>query len=442
LSLTTPELARQLDRLRPAVIASKRRLFPRLSIEDLEDAYSQVVEEILRRRLTFDTDTQLAAYLHKALTNRARDITRSGAYRTAPLALTDDSPFAAADRDDPGHHALAGQARERLREFLAEISEQDRTIAYLYLDPGHDWTPRQIAAELKLPKDQIESSVNRTRTSFSRFTAQAVRPGAICNRRRSDVLEWQQTGVIPRVLRIHMSYCHSCRMQHRGATDAVRAAILPLIPAAALPLTTAGALSRLYHSAGAHPTTQRLSQALTRWRKLAPVGGGGGAAIAAKLAATTAVITATAALGAVDSNHTPHHHHHHHRLVAHLAAATTPATSAPAQTPAISQTVTTPTVQTLTAATTSTPTPTVATSTTTTATTTTVATPPPPNENTLAVSGSAGDQTATATSESGPPPTPNENSAPTATNNANSSTKNSSSASANTLPAPSGPPPP
>ena len=190
MSLTTPELARQLDRLRPAVIASKRRLFPRLSIEDLEDAYSQVVEEILRRRLTFDTDTQLAAYLHKALTNRARDITRSGAYRTAPLALTDDSPFAAADRDDPGHHALAGQARERLREFLAEISEQDRTIAYLYLDPGHDWPPRQIAAGVnsrvlcRFPRSRPSSSSPRTR---SRAASTARAPvSAASPHRRSD----------------------------------------------------------------------------------------------------------------------------------------------------------------------------------------------------------------------------------------------------------------
>ena len=408
------------------MITSKRRDFPQLTVEDLQDAYSQVVEEILRAGTQFDTDSHLAAYVRKAVANRALDITRSGAYQTVPLEPGHDSTDLGDDQVDPDRHVLAGQARVLLREFLVELSDNDRLIGYLLLDPDHEWTPRQIAAHLKLPKEEIEGSIKRTRISFGRFTAQAVRPGAVCNRRRRDVLAWQQTGAIPLTLRIHLTHCHGCRAQHHDARTAVRSAMLPLIPATGVPVAGLGGLSRLYHAAGTHPATARVNESLDRWRKFAPVGGGGGTAIAVKLAATGAVITATAALSVVATHTATHHQRPHHRVARAAEITTTAATTAAPVAPTL-ETLTAPT--TVTKSTTST-TPT------TTSSTTTVS-PPPPNANPApATNESTAERSAGTTAVSAPPP--NANPAPA------SSTRHTSGTTATeaTLPAPGGAPPP
>jgi hypothetical protein len=132
-------------------------------------------------------------------------------------------------------------------------------------------------------------------------------------------MAWQQTGTMPLTLRLHLRRCHSCRSELRRGQQAVRGAILPLIPAGAIPLAGGGVFSRLYDAAGAHPASQRVGDAFVRARKVAPVGGGGAAALTAKLVAATAVLTATAALHAVTSGHSTRQVHRH-PSVTHAAA--------------------------------------------------------------------------------------------------------------------------
>ena len=222
----------------------------------------------------------------------------------------------------------------------------------------------------------MRASLRRTSVSLSRFQALLTRPGAFCQRRRRDVLEWQRTGVVPLALRIHLSRCATCRAQHHTARTAVRHAILPLLPATALPVARAGALSRMWHVAGAHPVTQRIDDAMSRWRKVAPVGGGGSAAIAARLATAGAIATVsgfTAALHAITS-HPPAHPHVRHVTVHHLAihrlaVAPNPSTLARAASTVTSRPVLRPAAYT--------------TTTTSTTTSTRAAAPPPPNANPL-----------------------------------------------------------
>jgi RNA polymerase sigma factor (sigma-70 family) len=380
-SWTVPELAERVEQLRPSVLASKRREFPRLAHADLEDAYSQAVEGIIRGDALFEEEAQLAAYLHRAVSNLARNQIRDTARHAIPL---EQAAVGVQARDlstaDPEDRLLAAKARALLNEFLAELSEQDRTIAYLHLDPAYECTPRQIARELNVPYQQVRASLRRTSVNLSRFQALLTRPGAFCQRRRRDVLEWQRTGVVPLALRIHLSRCATCRARHRTARTAVRRAILPLLPATALPVARTGALSRMLHAAGAHPVTQRIDGAMSRWRKVAPVGGGGSAAIAAKLATAGAIATVsgfTAALHAITS-HPPAHPHvrhvtAHHLAIHRLAGAPNPSTPARAASTVTSRPVLRPAAYTTT--TTST--------TTLTTTSTRAAAPPPPNANPL-----------------------------------------------------------
>lgn len=377
MSWTVPELAERVQQLRPTVLASKRREFPRLADADLEDAYSQAVEGIIRGDALFEEEAQLAAYLHRAVSNLARNQIRDTARHAIPLeqaAVGVQVPDVSTA--DPEERLLAAKARALLNEFLAELSEQDRTIAYLHLDPAYECTPRQIARELNVPYQQVRASLRRTSVNLSRFQALLTRPGAFCQRRRRDVLEWQRTGVVPLALRIHLSRCATCRAQHHTARTAVRHAILPLLPATALPVARAGALSRMWHAAGAHPVTQRIDDAMSRWRKVAPVGGGGSAAIAAKLATAGAIATVsgfTAALHAITS-HPPAHQDVRHVMVHHLAihrlaVAPNPSTPARAASTVTSRPVLRPAAYT--------------TTTTSTTTSTRAAAPPPPNANPL-----------------------------------------------------------
>jgi RNA polymerase sigma factor (sigma-70 family) len=322
-SLTAPELAAQLDKLRAPILDSKRRDFPRLPAEDLEDAYSQAVEGILRNRLEFETEAKLAAYLHRAVANLARNVANSHAHRDSPL---DDHLQGLGAEDDLDERVLGDQARAVLWEFLAEQrSEQDRTIAYLSLDPAHGLTARQIASELDLPYAEVRTSLKRSELRLSRLAANIARPGAFCHRRRGDVADWQQTGIVPLALRFHVGHCRNCRARYHHATVAAHRAFLPMIPPA-----TAGALSRLCHTTATHPLALRAQDAVSRWRKVVPVGGGG-AAVAAKLAATTAVLTAAAALHAVaTANHRPDHPHRpaiHHAAVRAASADQQPSAS-------------------------------------------------------------------------------------------------------------------
>ena len=133
MSWTVPELAERVEQLRPSVLASKRREFPRLADADLEDAYSQAVEGIIRGDARFEEETQLAAYLHRAVSNLARNQIRDTTRHAIPL---EQAAVGVQVRDvataDPEDRLLAAKARALLNEFLAEPSEQDR--------PSHIYT--------------------------------------------------------------------------------------------------------------------------------------------------------------------------------------------------------------------------------------------------------------------------------------------------------------
>lgn len=331
--LTLDEVAVQLDRMRATVIGAKARDFPTIPRAELENAYGDISVDALKR--TFGTEMELARFVHEGLRHDALDLAKSAAFR-----ITSSLSGTIASSDSLDHRVLQHEARELLHEFLAELSEEDRKIAYLHFDPDYDWTPRRIADALSLPRGEVKRTLDRVGIRLRRFAALAIAPGALCSHRRREVLQWQSTGVMPLSLRLHLRRCQRCRSEQRQAILGVRSAILPLVPIASLPATATGAFARLYHAAVVHPSVVRSNEVVARIRKAAPVGGGGGAALAAKLAATTAVVTAGAALHAVSGSPAPTRPTHRHARAAGIhsrrahgaAAAAVTATAPPTTT--------------------------------------------------------------------------------------------------------------
>lgn len=433
--MNVEQLAWELDEIRSAVIEHARHAFPTLALEDLEDCYGKGTEAALAG--SFACREELAAFMHVAVRHAAIDVKRSARWsRTGPLH--DDLAGRLAGGEDPAEVVHGRHHRDLLREFLAELDDQDRWIAFLHLDPDHEWTLRQIARALDLPRPEVDRSLKRLRISLSRFGALSLRPGAMCHRRREDVLEWQATGRMPLALQIHMRHCHTCAGQYRDARTALRSAILPLLPAGALPAAGIGMLSRAYRAAGAHPATGRANDALARVRKLAPVGGGGGAAVAAKFAVTTAAVVGVAALHAVTSTPKPAVRPQHH----HAALARVANTTAPVLAPMRSVTTVAHTMATVRAARTAL----VTSATTSTTASAKVAVAPPPNAtsaspaSTKATIASAGATASSAAARTGvaPPPVQPASSA----TGAHSTTNSSGTSTIAGPPAPGGAPPP
>lgn len=229
--------------MRATVIAAKLRDFPAIPRAERENAYGDVTVDTLKR--SFASTAELARFVHEGLRHDALDLAKSAAFRntsslTAMIASTENLE----------NNILEHEARELLHEFLAELSEDDRKIAYLHFDPDYDWTPRRIADALALPRTEVKRTLDRVGIRLRRFAALAIAPGALCSHRRREVLQWQSTGVMPLALRLHLRHCHRCRSEHRQAIAGVRSVILPLIPSRR---------SQQRHQAHSRGSTKRLA---------------------------------------------------------------------------------------------------------------------------------------------------------------------------------------
>ena len=293
--LEIDEIAGHLDQIRATVIGRIQRGYPKVAREDLEDAYGDLCAEALST--SFGAVEQLEAWVQRALRRDAIDILRSARRRTrTALDPDDDTIFAVGEPD----RALAGrEARGLLHEFFASLPGQDRLIAYLYHDPGWGWKPERIAAATGIPVREVRRSVDRNGTRLRRFVLQDL-AGERCASLAAEKLAWIETGELSLLFRWHLRRCPACRAELRDGRQAVRHALLPLLPAGSIPLAAGGLLARAHDAVLTHPLTIRAQDGIYRWRKLVPVGGGGTAAVAAKLVAAGAVVTAAAALHVID----------------------------------------------------------------------------------------------------------------------------------------------
>ncbi len=351
-ALSGERLASELMRLRAMVLEVTHRRFPRVPFADLEDAYGRLTEQALARE--FHSSGELSAWMLEAIRNDAIDIARSARVRTS-VELDEHAEHEHPRRGavgfaDPQDAAIAAEVRGLLLEFLVELPDSDRLIAYLHLDPH--WAPRQIARRLGLPTRDVVRTTDRVGRRFSRFTALVTDPDALCDRRRDDVIAFLATGQASPALRIHLRRCPGCSVELRRAQEQLRAALLPLLPAGAIPAASLGLLARAHHGAATHPTTLRVNDAIARVRKLGPGGaaGGGGAAITAKVLAAGAVLSVGAAVQAVRGFQAPAHRAGHRIVRAVDVSSTSTAPTTTTEPVAIvTTTASTPTLQLLSA---------------------------------------------------------------------------------------------
>ncbi len=330
-ALSGERLAGELMRVRAMVLEVTHRRFPRVPFADLEDAYGRLTEQALARE--FHSSGELSAWMLEAIRNDAIDIARSARVRTTveldEHAQNEQTRSAAARFADPQDAAIAAEVRGLLLEFLVELPDSDRLIAYLHLDPH--WAPRQIARRLGLPMREVVRATDRVGRRFSRFTALVTDPDALCDRRRDDVIAFLATGQASLALRIHLRRCPGCSVELRRAQEQLRAALLPFVPAGAVPAASLGLLARARHAGATHPATLRVNDAIARVRKLVPGGaaGGGSAAITAKMLAAGAVLSVGAAVGAVRGFQAPAHRAAHRivRAVDVSSTSTAPTTT-------------------------------------------------------------------------------------------------------------------
>jgi RNA polymerase sigma factor (sigma-70 family) len=178
-TLSFEEIARELDRMRAQALAVKHREFRAVAAEDLENAYGDITEAALTA--SFASKEHLANWVHEALRRDALDIVKAARFHVDDQLPADDAASTLAS-GAPSVEEIASrrEVRELLHEFLAELSEQDRQIAYLHLDPDFDWTPRRIASALDLPKQDVRRTLDRIGVRLRRFTALYATPGALC----------------------------------------------------------------------------------------------------------------------------------------------------------------------------------------------------------------------------------------------------------------------
>jgi len=314
--LNRDELAAALDQSRPQVIAEKRRAFPTLTWQDLEDLYSDASVDALRREFV-DADA-LRAYLRQYLHNRAITLKRSPRVSRVVGTLTE---LHADVGPGPYEQAVEHEWIALLQEFLAEQTVRDRNIVWM-LASGQ--RPSQIARALDLTRGEATNDCKRLRSSLERFVALRTRPAAICARRREDVLSWQATGRMPLALRWHLRWHQACGLVELNARQAVQQALVPLVPAAEQ-LRHVGLLQRAYQGIVTHRFTAAGHDAMARVRRLSPAGGGSAIAGAGAVKAAALIGATAVAFHALTAAPPTHHGHAHHpaRVVARAASDTT-----------------------------------------------------------------------------------------------------------------------
>jgi len=281
-----------------------------LTREDLEDIYQDSALVLLGRE--FESEEHLRRALHEAVKHRAlnthRDRSRHGRIVEHAYSGQEALEHAAEFEQASDRPVLAEQDQLIVREFLAELTEQEGNVFRLLAD-GHGW--RGAADALGAPRNEIRAAARSCERKRERF-ALLYTTGRLCGYRAHTIQALTagetDSAVLARRAHAHLQACARCRIEHgtngerfRRLFDRDALALLPLpVLVQRLPL-----FSRIAARAN------RVAQHLT-----GPVTGGGGAS--AKLAVGVASV-AIAAGGTIGATQALTHHsprttaRHHHR---------------------------------------------------------------------------------------------------------------------------------
>jgi len=305
-----------------------------VTAEQLEDIYQDTSLALLRRG--YSDQEHLRNALRKGIKNRALQLHRDEHTRREILKRTAPDLFAVRDtggiENPPELAALLHQDRAVVREFLTELTDQEKQVFVLMADGMRH---RSIAPTLGLPLNDARKIVRACERKRERFQL-LYDTGRLCGFRSSTILAMQggkaTSDELAQQAFAHLEGCAHCRAEHKTNARRLRrtfqgqaAALLPF-PILAGHL---GWLTRL--DLRIRSVQQRLMPGG------APAGGGGvreravqllaGGGVAAKVAAGVATVAVIAG-GTIGATHVLEHTPSHHQAPRHATAATLPAAAA------------------------------------------------------------------------------------------------------------------
>jgi len=348
------------DRL---VSSLQRRFGKRVGSDEVEDAYSHVLERLTKMPIAdVEAIKNPAVWMFVGMRNRLDDRLR---LHSASNVHFGDLPDANVIDDvlSDGDDVVVGSviARETAAERLAHVAElvwlkftgtDGQIAARILLEEAK---PQALATELGLDPTHVSTVAHKAHQE-RRLLERKVKedPEFRCWRLRKHMSAYYSTGEVSLALRAHWITCPKCRAADRVVEKHTRAALAPFLPGGALATAGGGLLSRLLGHAK-HPV--RAAKRLLR-----PAGHAGakagasstqiatvGASVTTKAAViATAAVIGTGAVGATAAVAVIHHFSRHtapRPAVVHAssrAAAVHAPLAAPAPTLAASATPTAP----------------------------------------------------------------------------------------------------
>jgi RNA polymerase sigma factor (sigma-70 family) len=303
-----------------------------LSTEQLEDIYQETLLALYRR--PYVSEEHLRNALRAGIKQRALRVHRDERRRTQILAHNAAGLQLMAEAQEgqraPEPGAIAHEDRLIAREFLTELSEQERRV-FGWLVEGLQY--RAIASALEMPVNEARNAARACARKRERFQL-LYDTGRLCGYRAQTILALQHGERTSEELAerafAHLESCVHCRLEHKTNAKRLRAsfrdqaaALLPPILLGHLGwLTRLGVRARmLLHRLGIDTTP--LGQGGVRERAVAMLAGAG---VGAKVAA--GVVTVGVLAGGAVATHVLEHSppsKPHHALTAAVAPPAAPA---------------------------------------------------------------------------------------------------------------------
>ena len=311
------------DRL---VSSLQRRFNKRVGSDEVEDAYSHMLERLTKMPVAdVEAIQNPAVWMFVGMRNRLDDRLR---LHSASNVHFGDLPDANVIEDvlSDGGDVVAGSVigREAASERLAQVAElvwlkftgtDGQIAARILLEEAK---PQAVAAELGLDPAHVSTVAHKAHQE-RRLLERKVKedPEFRCWRLRKHMSAYFSTGEVSLALRAHWITCAKCRAADRVVEKHTRAALAPFLPGGALATAGGGLLSRLL---GQAKRPVRAAKRLLR-----PAGHAGakagasstqvmtvGASVTTKAAViATAAVIGTGAVGATAAVAVIHHFSHH-----------------------------------------------------------------------------------------------------------------------------------
>jgi len=133
--------------------------------EDARDVSQEVFISAMRALRTFREDSQLSTWFHRVTVNASLDLLRKRARtQTTDLEAIGER---ASDAPSPETFAVASARAVEVKDALAQISDEHRTVLVLYDLQDLDYS--EVAAALDIPVGTVKSRIHRARAEMAKL---------------------------------------------------------------------------------------------------------------------------------------------------------------------------------------------------------------------------------------------------------------------------------